>query len=151
MYGLLANSRQTERKVTGKQKDCTLQPQPTLPVQMTAPFWSVPELGGEVSCVSVGGLILVIWAAESRRPAPSRCRSVDSSTCSRTRSSQPLPPCHTSPTWWLRMGRLHTKQMAVIVLQSTRQPPRWMAAKHCQTSHGREVIAALWDVAPYSL
>lgn len=48
---------------------------------------------------------------------PSRCFRVDSSTCSRTRSSQPLPPCHISPTWWLRIGRLHTKQIAVMVLK----------------------------------
>lgn len=48
---------------------------------------------------------------------PSRCFRVDSSTCSRTRSSQPLPPCHINPTWWLRIGRLHTKQIAVMVLK----------------------------------
>lgn len=77
--------------------------------------------GGEVSCVSVGGEMLVICAEESRRPVPRRLRRVDSSTCSRTMSSQPLPPCHTSPTWWLRIGRLQTKQMAVIVLQQITQ------------------------------
>ena len=75
----------------------------------------VPEVGGEVSWVSVGGEMLHICVAESLRP-PSRCLIVDSSTCSRTRSSQPFPPCHTSPTWCDRMGRLQTKQMAVIVL-----------------------------------
>lgn len=78
--------------------------------------------GGEVSCVSVGGEMLVICADESRRPVPRRLRRVDSSTCSRTMSSQPLPPCHTSPTWWLRIGRLQTKQMAVIVLQQITHP-----------------------------
>lgn len=53
-------------------------------------------VGGDVSRTSVGGEIVVIWAAESRRPR--RCRSVDSWTCSRTKSSQPLPPCQTKPT-----------------------------------------------------
>lgn len=53
---------------------------------------------GEESWVSFGGEIDVICAAESRLPVPSRCFRVDSSTCSRTRSSQPLPPCHISPT-----------------------------------------------------
>lgn len=73
--------------------------------------------GGDVSAVSVGGDSVVICAAESRRP-PNRCLIVVSSICSRSMSSQPLPPCHTSPTWWLRIGRLHTKHMAVIVLDS---------------------------------
>jgi hypothetical protein len=77
----------------------------------------VPDVGGDVSCVSVGGDMLQIWVAESLRP-PSLCLIVDSSTCSRTRSSHPLPPCHTKPTWWDRIGRLQTKQMAVIVLQN---------------------------------
>lgn len=77
------------------------------------------DTGGDVSWVSVGGEMLVICAEESRRPAPRRLLRVDSSTCSLTMSSQPLPPCHTSPTWWLRIGKLQTKQMAVIVLQQT--------------------------------
>ena len=31
------------------------------------------------------------------------------SICSRNRSSTPLFPCQINPTWWLRIGRLHTK------------------------------------------
>lgn len=31
-------------------------------------------------------------------------------------SSQPFPPLQTSPTWWLMIGKLHTKHIAVIVL-----------------------------------
>lgn len=75
-----------------------------------------PVAGGEVSWISVGGEMLCICVAESLRP-PNLCRMVDSSTCSRTKSSQPFPPCHTKPTWWDRMGRLQTKQIAVIVLK----------------------------------
>lgn len=56
------------------------------------------DTGGDVSCISVGGEILVICADESLLPAPSRDLSVDSSTCSRTKSSHPLPPIHTKPT-----------------------------------------------------
>lgn len=82
--------------------------------------------GGDVSAVSVGGDSVVICAAESRRP-PSRCLSVVSSICSRSMSSQPLPPCHTRPTWWLRIGRLHTKHMAVIVLQHIHKTERHYA------------------------
>lgn len=102
-------------------------PPPPMPVPLHSRSMSVSwasELrrrlrltGGDVSAVSVGGDSVVICAAESRRP-PSRCLSVVSSICSRSMSSQPLPPCHTRPTWWLRIGRLHTKHMAVIVLNT---------------------------------
>jgi hypothetical protein len=147
------SSRKRRReRVQGNRETKWLYSVATLPVQTTAPFRSVPELGGDVSCVSVGGLMLVIWAAESRRPAPSRCRNVDSSTCSRTRSSQPLPPCHTSPTWWLRMGRLHTKQMAVIVLQSAQQPPGVSGSKTLRHSwRGNKTTIVFWNVASSSL
>ena len=37
--------------------------------------------------------------------------SLTLSICSLRRSSTPLPPCHFSPEWWLRMGRLHTKHV----------------------------------------
>lgn len=100
-------------------------PPPPMPVPLHSRSMSVScasELrrrrrltGGDVSAVSVGGDSVVICAAESRRP-PSRCLSVVSSICSRSMSSHPLPPCHTRPTWWLRIGKLHTKHMAVIVL-----------------------------------
>lgn len=74
---------------------------------------------------------------------PSRCFRVDSSTCSRMRSSQPLPPCHISSTWWLRIGRLHTKQIAVMVLKKkevrglglSRQKEAWRPA--CRAWHAR--------------
>lgn len=38
------------------------------------------------------------------------------SICSRSRSSTPFPPCHTKPTWWLRIGRLQTKQFIFSIL-----------------------------------
>lgn len=38
-------------------------------------------------------------------------------TCSRIKSSHPFPPLQTKPTWWLMIGRLHTKHIAVIVLR----------------------------------
>lgn len=57
--------------------------------------------------------------------SPRRCFKVDSSTCSRIRSSHPFPPCHTRPTWWLRIGRLHTKQIAVMLLKSKYPQIRW--------------------------
>lgn len=50
--------------------------------------------GGEISG---GGEDASICAAESRLP-PNLCFNVDSSNCSRTISSQPLPPCQTKPT-----------------------------------------------------
>ena len=78
--------------------------------------------------------MLVICAAESLRPAPSLWRSVDSSTCSRTRSSQPFPPCQTNPTWWLRIGRLQTKQIAVIVLKSLEYCNRNEQSSSCTIS-----------------
>lgn len=49
--------------------------------------------GGDV----LGGDAADICADESLRP-PSLCLRVDSSNCSRTMSSQPLPPCHIRPT-----------------------------------------------------
>jgi len=73
--------------------------------------------GGLDSRTSLGGDTELICAAESRRP-PSRCRRVWSSTWPRTRSSHPLPPCQTRPTWWLKMGRLQTKHIAAIVLRT---------------------------------
>lgn len=56
-------------------------------------------------------------------------------TCSRTRSSHPLPPCHTRPTWWERMGRLHTKQIAVIVLERRAFVRRVSFAKQLAVLH----------------
>ena len=33
------------------------------------------------------------------------------SICSLRKSSTPLPPCQTSPTWWFKMGNAQTKQL----------------------------------------
>lgn len=78
--------------------------------------------------------------------SPRRCFKVDSSTCSRIRSSHPFPPCHTRPTWWLRIGRLHTKQIAVMLLKSKYPPDKmidpdlwanvmsWMWKEGCNVS-----------------
>lgn len=44
-------------------------------------------------------------------------------------SSQPFPPLQTSPTWWLMIGKLHTKHIAVIVLLNGRTSSWWKVVK----------------------
>jgi len=67
----------------------------------------------ETRSSKVSPSIVVIWAQELRRPLvfPSRPRMISISICSLRKSSTPLPPCQTSPTWWVRMGNAQTKQL----------------------------------------
>ena len=85
---------------------------------MRSPRWArellllLPVMGGVLRPTQSSLSIVVICALESRLwPRPSRPRMMSWSTCSRRRSSTPLPPCHTRPTWWDWMGRLQTKHV----------------------------------------